>query len=178
MSTTAVTIQAALRAALESSQQVLEATMADVSDELANQPAPGIANSIGATYAHAVIAEDAMVNAFLQGKPPLLATTWAGRIGADRMPPREPMGAAVDEWFRTVRVDLPALREYAKAAHANALEFIEKADDATLAREVDSPLGKMSAVALFAMVTLNHLNNHCGEIAALKGAAGQKGYPF
>jgi hypothetical protein len=31
---------------------------------------------------------------------------------------------------------------------------------------------------ILSTVLIGHMNNHCGEIAAIKGAQGLKGYPF
>jgi hypothetical protein len=50
------------RGALDATHQILESTMADVDDALASRSAPGRANPIGASYAHAVLAEDAAVH--------------------------------------------------------------------------------------------------------------------
>ena len=133
MTTTApVTAQSTLAAAHQSAHFILEATMADVTDEVANRPAPGTANSVGSSYAHAIFAEDAVVNGMLRGQAPLAATTWAGRTGFDRpmpMPGAAGHGGDLGEWYRTVRVDLAACREYAKAVAAATAEFIASADD-------------------------------------------------
>jgi hypothetical protein len=57
-------------------------------------------------------------------------------------------------------------------------EFIRSADDATLARETDSPLGKMPLAVVFSVFAVGHLNNLSGEISAIKGGFGRNGYPF
>ena len=80
--TPVITVAQLLRDALENAHQTLEATMSDVTDEIANRPAPGNANPVGACYAHAVIAEDGIVNGLLRGQAPLFAGSWAGRTGA------------------------------------------------------------------------------------------------
>lgn len=179
MPASASTIQATLKTAIEFAHRTMEATMADVTDELSNRPAPGCANSIGATYAHAVFSEDAWVNGHLKGGSPLWATTWAGRTGADKlMPARGIVEGDMGEWCQTVKLDLASFREYAKAVYASAESFIGSTDDATLAREVDSPVGKLPAAAVFAVIVVGHYNNHCGEISAIKGTGGLRGYPF
>ena len=43
--------------------------------EIANRPAPGNANPLGTSYAHVLLAEDAIVNGMLKGTPPLAATS-------------------------------------------------------------------------------------------------------
>jgi hypothetical protein len=177
-----ITTAQVLRGALDSAHQVLEATTADVDDELANRPAPGNANPIGTSYAHVVLAEDGIVNGFLKGQAPLAASSWAGRTGTDKPMPMPGMAEGdIGEWYHTARVDLAACRAYAQAVYAASTEFIGSADEATLARPVDmsmAGMGTMPLAAMFATVVIGHCNNLCGEISAVKGAFGLKGYPF
>lgn len=182
MSTPGITTQATLHGALRSAHQVLENTMADVDDELAARPAPGKANPIGSAYAHAVLAEDGIVHGMLQGKPPLLATTWAGRTGTDRpMPMPGIVEGSLEEWYRTVKVDLAAFRQYAQAVYRDSEEFISSASDAELARPIDLSMfgmGQMPLAIVFAIFVIGHCDNLTGEISAIKGVHGHKGYPF
>ena len=73
---------------MDHSHDLLEQTMADVTPELAQWVPPGVANPIGATYAHAVLAEDKMLNEMLKGTAPLAATTFAGKMGLSELPPQ------------------------------------------------------------------------------------------
>jgi hypothetical protein len=177
-----LTTQAVLKAAVQSAHHTLEATMADVTDEIANQPAPGSANPIGASYAHAVLVEDAVVHGMLQGQAPLMLTTWAGRTGVDKpMPMPGMVQGDIGEWYHTVHVDVTACRAYAQAVYAASEGFIGAADDATLARDIDLSMigmGMMPLAVVFSLLVTGHLNNLCGEISAVKGAQGLKGYPF
>lgn len=174
-----LTIRDVLRGALDSAHWILDGTMADVDDELANRPAPGSANSIGSAYAHLLLSEDGIVNGLLKGGPPLYVTTWSGRSGVDRNPPPGgEHGEALGEWYRTVKVNLGALREYAKAVYTNTQDYLASLDDEALSREVDSPMGKMPLAQFFEILLTGHCNNLAGEISAIKGAFGRKGYPF
>jgi DinB superfamily len=172
-------LQANLRAALDSAHHILEGTMAGVTDEVANKPAPGRANPVGSCYAHAVIAEDAIVNGMLAGRAPLIMTTFAGRAGVDKpMPMPGMVEGDLGEWYHTAKVDVGACRDYAKAVAASAAEYISGADDATLNRVVDSPFGKYPLSVFFQIFVIGHLNSLAGEISAGKGAQGLQGYPF
>ena len=179
-----LTVQSVLSAALEGAHQILEATIADVSDEVANRRAPGSANSVGSSYAHAIFAEDAVVSGMLRGTQPLAATTWAGRTGFDRrmpMPGGAGHGGDLGDWYRTVQVDLTACREYAQAVARTSVEFVTSADDETLARPVDMSFvgqGSLPVSTVLTTFVVGHLNNLCGEIAAIKGVFGLRGYPF
>ncbi len=183
MTTTPVpTVALVLRGALEAAHQTLEATMSDVTDEIANRPAPRNANPLGSCYAHAVLAEDGIVNGLLRGQAPLFASSWAGRTGTDKpMPMPGMVEGDIGEWYKTVTVDLTACREYAKALYAASEEFIGSAGEDTLGRTVDmsfAGLGQLPLPVMFSIFVTGHLNNLCGEISALKGALGLKGYPF
>ena len=175
----ALTVRDVLRGAMDSAHGILEATMADVDNDLANRPAPGIANSVGSAYAHLVLSEDRLVNGVIKGSQTLAATSWAGRTGVDREPPgRGAHDGGLGEWYKTVKVDLGALREYAKAVYANSEAFISSVADVALSREIEGPMGKVPLAQFFSVFVTAHCNNLAGEISANKGAFGRKGYPF
>jgi hypothetical protein len=179
MSTHALTTQSTLMAALASAHQILQGTMSDVDDELANRSAPGNANPIGAAYAHVVLSEDAIVNRWFKSQSPLCAGSWAGRTGTDRpMPMHGVVEGNLGDWYHSVQVDMAALNQYAQAVFANSEEFIGSADDEMLAREIDTPMGQMPLASVFEVFVIGHCNNMSGEISAIKGAFGRKGYPF
>jgi hypothetical protein len=179
MAVSTLTPQRILEAALASAHGVLEATTADVDDELANRPAPGQANPIGSSYAHVALVEDAIVNGLLQGKSPLWSSTWTGRTGTDRPMPLEGLVQGdIGEWYHSVRVDLAACRAYAKAVYAQSEAFLAAADDATLAGEVQTPMGAMPLAVAFEALVIGHCNQLAGEISAIKGVFGLRGYPF
>ena len=115
---------------------LLELVVQDVTPEQADWQPPGLANPIGATYAHAVCGEDVIVRQMLRNDEPLLESSWKGRTGIS-----EPQLSADFEWARRVQVELPV------------------------------------AWVLSALV-ISHLNNMAGEISALKGVQGAKGYPW
>ena len=176
---TAITIQSVLRSALDFAHQVLEGTMGGVDDELANRPTGSNANPIGTSYAHVIMSEDAIVNGFLQHRPPLYTTKWAGRTGCDRpMPLPGFVEGDLGEWYHAATVSLGPLRQYAQAVYANSAEFIISADVATLAREIEVFGMKMTVALMFEVFVTGHCNSLAGEISAIKGTFGLKGYPF
>jgi len=167
-----------LQLQLREFSQFLEGTLAGVTAEQLHSVPAGTANPLGATYAHVLLWEDMGVHSLLLNRPPLAASSWAGRTGLSEMPPLDRPGHW-EEWSRRVRVDLPALRSYAGAVHEAAEAYFASMSDADLEREVDLTamgFGRRPA----AWVITNMLQNvalHCGEIAALKGLSGQTGYP-
>ena len=173
---------AVLAAATRQAHWLLNATFADVTQELANRPAPGQANPLGTAYAHVVYAEDGVVNGMLQGKVPLFASTYAGRTGVDRpMPLPGVVEGSMDEWFHGSKVDVEALRAYSAAVFAATEDFISGADEATLGRNINmsfAGLGDKHLSDVFTLLVVQHCDNFSGEISAIKGAFGLKGYPF
>jgi hypothetical protein len=168
-----------LRAAFEGSHQIMEQTMADVTAEQANWAPPGLANPLGATYAHMVISEDMMINGMLKGSAPIMATSFAGKAGVSEPPP--PLDQDSGEWNRRVQVDLSAARQYAQAVYKNTSDYISSLSAQDLERKLDLSnfqLGEQTVGWFLANVLLWHVNAHCGEVSCLKGLQGAKGYPF
>ncbi len=155
---------------------LLEGTGDDVTAEQSTWTPPGVANPLAATYAHALSAEDFIVNAVLRGAAPLVADGWSGRSGMSEPPPMPPNWA---QWAREARFDLPALRQYAKAVAASTEEYLASMKPEDLDRQIDMPMfGQRDVGWLLNNVVLTHLASHCGEIACLKGLQGARGYPF
>ncbi len=164
------------REALRWSYELLEMVIEGVTDELAHLQPPGIANPLGATYAHALVGLDAIPNQMLQEKLPLFETSWKGKTGIS-----EPQQPADPEWARRVRVDIPAARLYGKAAYESADAFVAALSDAALGREIDLTAHGLGVQTLSWCITAlvsSHLNNMAGEISVLKGIQGAMGYPF
>lgn len=165
-----------LREDMRWAHELLELVMRDATQQQLDWAPPGRANSLGATYAHALTSEDVIVQRWLQGAVPLMESGWKGKTGVS-----EPQFGSDFEWARRVRVDLPAAREYAKAVYAATDHYLASLEPAALDRVLDlSKLGfgpKTVAWALSALV-IAHLNNMIGESAALKGIQGAKGYPW
>ena len=171
-----------LRSAIRDARQVLEGTMADVSQALADFIPPGLANPLGATYAHVVCSEDMVVQGMFRQVPPLLATTWAGRTGlSEPMPTPGPDWAEYGPWTRRVKVDLDALRAYAQAVGVQTDGWLSGLGDADLDRPMDLSaigLGQHTWATAIALLVGNHLGTEAGEIAVLKGIQGARGYPI
>jgi hypothetical protein len=166
-----------LRALYKSGHDVVEGTMADVTDEMLAWQPPGNANTIAANYAHIVTGEDALVLGMARGAAPLMATSWAGKIGMSEPPPP---GAAMHEWSQRTTIDLTALRQYAQAVYAATDEYLASLSDADLAEQIDaSAFGAgMQPRSYLLGLLLANLHWHTGEIACLKGIQGKRGYPF
>lgn len=165
-----------IRGQLTTAHEWFEGTMAGVTQEHAHWQPAGIAPPIGSRYAHAVVAEDVMVNALIQGSPPLYAASWSGRTGIS-----DPQFEADLEWSRNVEVNLDLTRQYAQAVYANSDSFLANLTDDDLDRIIDlseHEMGQWPLDAFLVSFVLGHMHDIMGEISALKGLQGLQGYPF
>ena len=166
-----------VREQLKQNREFLEGTLADVGEKEAHATPPGILNPISATYAHVVAGEDGFVNGLLRGGAPLFATSWAGRTGLGEPPPDGPDWG---DWGRRVKVDLAQLREYAGAVAASTDEWLATLSPDALDRVIDLSsfgFGERSLAWVLGGAVIGHLQAHWGEICALKGLRGGKGFP-
>jgi len=170
-----------LRQQFQNAHGWLEGTMQDVTPAQARWAPPGRANPLGATYAHILLSEDAMINGMVKGGASLFATTWAGKTGLSEMPPPPSDSQPWDAWARRVRVDLPALRQYAQAVYAASDECLALLKPESLTRTVDLSafgMGEESVGNFLGSVAAAHVRDHSGEISCLKGLQGARGFPF
>jgi hypothetical protein len=165
-----------LRAQLKDAHDALEGTMQDVTPELFSAPAPGAANSVGERYSHLATAEDNLIQGVLQGKAPLMSSTWEGRTGIS-----EPRFGTDPEHARRVRTDMAGVRPYAQAVYAASDAYLASLSDADLDREVDMStvgFGKRPVWWILSRLVVGHVYEVHGEVAAIKGALGAKGFPY
>ena len=131
--------------------------------------------SIASIYAHAIFSEDFITQGMLKGTAPIYKTDgWEAKTGV-AMPATPGMNP---EWAATVKMDLPAFREYAKAVHAATNAYLDSVSDADLQTKLQTPIGEQTKEWVVANLLGTHLPQHAGEIAALKGVQGLKGLPF
>jgi hypothetical protein len=112
-----------------------------------------------------------------------MATTWTDRTGISepQIAPTPDTPAFLDthEWAQRVQVDLPVLREYARAVFAATDNYLACLSDDDLNRPVDlSAIGfGQKTVAWVLTMNVANANQHCGEISCLKGIHETRGYP-
>lgn len=135
----------------------------------------GSAQSIAATYAHAVYDEDLFLTDRVLKQPTLFRRGgWAARTGVT-----EPAGIKLEEeWAAQLHLDLPSYREYAAAVYQQTDDALANMTTEQLDAEFTSAMGTQTMASLIGGVILNHIIGHSGEIAAQKGARGITGLPF
>jgi hypothetical protein len=157
---------------------ILGQVTADLTQEQADWMPPGIANPIGATYWHALSGADVVVHKWCQGAEPLSETAgWLEKALTVAVPEPE-HGGDYAGYMRAIRVDLPALHEYAQAIVDSAQGWLASLTPEDLVRKLETPIGELNMAQLLETFVIWHINAHCGEISALKGCQGAKGYPF
>jgi hypothetical protein len=169
---------ALLQYALGNAFGILAEVTADVTQGQADWVPPGTANPIGAGYWHAVSSTDEIVRRWGMGQTPLYQQDgWQEKVLTVSAP--EPKrGGDYQTYYRTIRVDLAALHEYAHAVAEAAQAWLCSLGTADLERRIDTPIGELALAEMVETFVIWHINAHCGEIAALKGCQGAKGYPF
>ena len=171
-----------LRRIVRDARQVLDGTMADVTQAQVDFIPPGVANPLGATYAHVICSEDMVVQGMFRQAAPLFASSWAGRTGLNEpMPMPGPDWPNYGPWTRRVKVDLAGLRAYALAVAAETESWLAGLSDSDLDRPMDltgAGLGQHTWASAIALLIANHLGTETGEIAVLKGIQGARGYPM
>ena len=142
---------------------VFDQVTADLTQEQADWTPPGVASSIGTIYSHLVTYLDNIVQKiFIAQDFALLAEP----------PPPEIM-------MRDVQVDdLPTLRERAKNVRVAAQDWLSSLTPADLEIKRETSIGELDLGQMLEAFVIWHINVHCGEISALKGCQGAKGYPF
>ena len=178
-----MTAKSLLLDGLKTAHQLLEATMEGVTDEVANKQPEGIANSIAATYAHVIASEDMFVNMVLLSQSPLFASDWLDKTGmSEPMPgPESDWGKDYPIWAKKVTIDVAKMHEYAKAVYQKSEAYLGELQESELDKEIDmSTMGmdKMTVGAILAGFVIAHARDGMGEISAIKGTQGLKGYPF
>lgn len=164
-----------LRGQLTFAHTTLERVVEDLPSDLLHKAIPGSTTpNIAAIYAHAVLAEDNILNGMIMGRAPLFNADLAAKTGV----PMNPTPQQNDAWAKSIKMNLPAFREFAQTVYANTDKIVADMDDATAEAIVDTPLGKQPRQEFVGGLGVTHMWGHLGEIAALKGVEGLKGLPF
>ncbi len=170
-----------LKDQLKSARENFEATVGDLTQDQLHQHPGGKALPVGAQYAHLICSEDVIMSGMLQGKPSLSETTFKDKTGlSEPMPPMDAQWSEANEkWANNVQINLDQLRQYSQAVYSATDEYINGLKDEDLDREVDlGDWGKQTVAQMLSGFIIAHTNSLTGEIAALKGLQGLKGYPF
>jgi uncharacterized damage-inducible protein DinB len=134
---------------------------------------PGTANPIGLTIVHALSSEDMFISV-LGGK----TKAWQTQGWGEKFNLSEPPGYGQD-WtvYRNAKLTVKSLLAYRDAVRLETKAYLDTLTAKELDRSVKIFGGSQLAADILGLCC-NHLLEHTGEIAALKGVYGAQGLPF
>jgi hypothetical protein len=160
--------------------ETLDELVSDLTQEQADWMPPGNAIPIGSLYWHTIKYVDQIVHDWGMGQPSLRQRAgWQEKVVIASPPPdpEDPMGD-----LRAIRVgvsvDLPALHDYARATAQALLDWLASLTPEDLERTIETRYGEFNLGQVLESFIIWHINAHCGEISALRGCQGLKGYPW
>ncbi|MBI4973714.1 DinB family protein [Candidatus Roizmanbacteria bacterium] len=166
---------------LKEAHEMFLQTVADIKEDHLHKNPGGKALPLGSLYAHLLYSEDVIVQGMIRGKAPLYTTLWKDKTGASA-----PMPAMDDKWeanhvmwSKKVKIDLTNMNKYGKAVFTATEKYVDSLKGKDLERIVDlGSWGKKTVASLLCGFVIGHANSLTGEISAVKGINGAKGYPF
>ena len=166
-----------LKSAFDGAHMWYQGTVADLTEGQANIVPQGVGHPIGELMAHIIQCEDVMINQVILGKPPLWEQDgWKLQVGGDLMVDHDAAAA------RAYKCRLAAMSDYGQAVFSSTGAFLEGLKESDLNRELDLVSAgfdnNMSVGVFLTQMLLGNTYAHTGEISALKGSLGNKGYPF
>jgi hypothetical protein len=142
---------------------VLSSVTADLTQEQTDWRPPGTANTIGSIYSHILTYVDSYVRTyFIEGK--------TQPVTVESRP--------AELWMQDVQVDLSELHAYADEVCSTAQNWLSSLAPKDLERTELTTAGEINLGQAVELFIIWHINAHCGEISALKGCQGLKGYPW
>jgi hypothetical protein len=115
-----------------------------------------------------------MINGMLQGQPSIWERDgWGEKLGVPNV------ARHTQDVARGFKCDVAALKPYQEAVYASTQAYLDSLSDADLDRELEGPGGRPMTVAdALTNALVGNVLAHTGEISALKGVQGAKGYAF
>lgn len=172
-----------VKSQLKDARETFVGTVEDLTQDMLEVKPGGIALPIGAVYAHLVYSEDLVIQGLLRHIPALYTTSFAGKAGAqpdmpDFMQPEWPIKHAA--WAQSAQFNLSQLEAYAQAVYAATDKYISALAEPDLEKEIQigDGAGAKSLASILTNYVILHYATEAGEISALKGMQGKKGYAF
>jgi hypothetical protein len=142
---------------------ILSQVTADLTQEQADWRPPGTASSISNIYLHTLTYVDYFVRNYC--------------IGGKRLPETVESRPEVLR-MQDVQTDLSELHEFASKVKSTVQGWLSSLTPADLERRRHTTVGELNVGQMLEIYIVWHINAHCGEISALKGCQGLKGYPW
>src|SRR4051794_36670893 len=125
-----------LRDQLKSAHDAQEGTVADLTQESAQYNPEGDAIPAGAAYVHSVISEDMVLSNMLTSKTAVSEGVTPEDMGlSEKMPSFQEWDKHKD-WYKSVKVDLPKFKEFAKKVYAETDKYLAGLKEEDLDQEI------------------------------------------
>ncbi len=164
---------------LQGAHGLLNMTLNGVTPEVASYAPTGMANSIADTYVHIIVSEDWLIHFLLQNKQPLFTSELKDKTGIESF--ALPADNAFPAWTKGAKINMEELKAYADKIFAISEAYVKNLTDENLQKEADLSafgMGKSTVAFVISSIITSNLNLHTGEISAIKGVQGLKGYPM
>ena len=145
-----------------------EGVLADVDQGMAHWQPPGIANPIEDLVLHTVVGQDRQVSR-LTGQPVVLET-WANKLSLTADWRHTP------EASRSINTEISVLKQYADAVFNAVDACLSGLTEADMEKMVEGFRGQAPMASQLSTNLVTHMFEHAGEISAIKGLQGAKGY--
>ena len=173
-----------VRQTLKDAHDSLEGTMNDVTEEAAHWQPQGKALPLAVAYGHVIVSEDMILNGWIRKSKLLIDQGWSDKMGLNL--PHPAMDADWEknfvEWSKKLKMDLKKFKEYAQAVYKQSDDYLAGLTDKDLfEQKIDLSvwgLGDWTLGRFILRFMISHVDNLTGEISAVKGLQGLKGYPF
>jgi len=143
--------------------------MTDVSQEMAHWQPPGLANPIADLFFHTVFGQDRFVAARMQGKAALI-NEWTERLKIPADFRHTPEAA------RALKTEVGVLKQYAEAVFTAVDSYLATLEEPHLEMMIEGFRGPVPLGRQISAMLVTHMYEHAGEISAVKGFQGAKGY--
>jgi hypothetical protein len=151
-----------LQYSLNTAFDVLDLVTADLTQEQADWQPPGEASSITANYWHVLAHVDFVLkNYFITGDD----------TGFESDAPPEIR-------MQNVKMAVSILHKRAGEIKKAFQDWLSSLTPADLDVEINTSVGPLNVGQAVELFIVWHINVHCGEISAIKGCQGFKGYPW
>lgn len=168
-------LRESLQSQIAQTRWLFDGITADVTEEQAHWTPPGNVIPIAAIWAHVILGEDMMLTSvFDQG--PEARVSFSGECPVSELIPED--SSEYTAWAHRVRLNIDAMRDYTQAVRARTDAFLASLSDDDLSAKMDSFLGERSVAEYIQGLLIQHVDEHGGEIACLKGIQGAKGLPY
>jgi hypothetical protein len=150
------------------SRRDFKGVLNDVDQDMAHWQPPGIANPIEDLVLHTILGQDRQVSR-LTGQP-LVLEAWADKLNLTTDWRHTP------EASRSIDTEFAVMRQYVEAVFDAVDAALAGLTEADMEKMIEGPRGQSPLALQLSTNFVTHMFEHTGEISAIKGLQGAKGY--